>query len=160
MSVFYSRKNQRCFLPLKYEKTLENQGFLGRQPFRLSYMVRATGLEPARRGHRFLRPTRLPFRHARMDIKYSIKKPRCQSYYRQKKPSCRFFIYRGILRRCFSEYFPDVKTNTGFFTKKRPKISTKLPKTLDSADLLWQNRLPHKVKAHKMCFCTALFSES
>ena len=98
--------------------------------------VRATGLEPARRGHRFLRPTRLPFRHARMDIKYSIKKPRCQSYYRQKKPSCRFFIYRGILRRCFSEYFPDVKTNTGFFTKKRPKISTKLPKTLDSADLL------------------------
>jgi hypothetical protein len=99
-------------------------------------VVRATGLEPARRGHRFLRPTRLPFRHARMDIKYSIKKPRCQSYYRQKKPSCRFFIYRGILRRCFSEYFPDVKTNTGFFTKKRPKISTKLPKTLDSADLL------------------------
>ena len=99
-------------------------------------LVRATGLEPARRGHRFLRPTRLPFRHARMDIKYSIKKPRCQSYYRQKKPSCRFFIYRGILRRCFSEYFPDVKTNTGFFTKKRPKISTKLPKTLDSADLL------------------------
>ena len=30
MSVFHSRKNERYFLPLKYEKALEIQGLLGR----------------------------------------------------------------------------------------------------------------------------------
>ena len=30
MSVFYSRKNQRCFLPQKNKKAFEFQGLLGR----------------------------------------------------------------------------------------------------------------------------------
>ena len=30
MSIFYSHKNERYFLPLKYEKALEIQGLLGR----------------------------------------------------------------------------------------------------------------------------------
>lgn len=50
-----------------------------------------------------------------------------------KKAVTRDFFFIAAHR---SGIFPDVKTNTGFFTKKRPKISTKLPKTLDSADLL------------------------
>ncbi len=32
---------------------------------RCSFLVRAVGLEPTRRGHWLLRPARLPFRHAR-----------------------------------------------------------------------------------------------
>lgn len=68
------------------------------------FLVRATGLEPARRGHWFLRPTRLPFRHARMDIKYNIKMSRCQSCCRRKKPSPVIFSSSRRTEAAFFRY--------------------------------------------------------
>ena len=50
-----------------------------------------------------------------------------------KKAVTRVFFF---ISACRSDIFPIQKINTGFFTKNLPKISTKLTKTLDSADLL------------------------